>query len=162
MSDSATLWAGACQASLSYAISWSLLKFMSTELLRLSNHLILCHPLLLLTLWKSRSLSSVWLFVNHGILLVRILEWVAFPFSRGSSLPGDWIQVSPHCRWILYQLNHKGSPRILEWVAYPFSNRSSWPGIKPGSPALQAGSLPTELSGKPFLPCNTFQIYLSV
>ena len=24
-----------------------------------------------------------------------------------------------HCRWILYQLSHKGSPRILEWVAYP-------------------------------------------
>ena len=32
----------------------------------------------------------------------------------------------PHCRWILYQRNHKGSPRILEWVAYPFSSRSSW------------------------------------
>ena len=25
-----------------------------------------------------------------------------------------------HCRWILYQLNYKGSPRILEWVVYPF------------------------------------------
>ena len=34
----------------------------------------------------------------------------------------------PHCRWILYQLSHKGSPRILEWVAYPFSSGSSWPG----------------------------------
>ena len=33
----------------------------------------------------------------------------------------------PHCRWILYQLSPKGSPRILEWVAYPFSSRSSWP-----------------------------------
>ena len=33
----------------------------------------------------------------------------------------------PHCRWILYQLSHKGSPRILEWVAYPFSSRSSQP-----------------------------------
>ena len=31
-----------------------------------------------------------------------------------------------HCRWILYQLSHQGSPRILEWVAYPFSSRSSW------------------------------------
>ena len=31
----------------------------------------------------------------------------------------------PHCRWILYQLSHKGSPRTLEWVAYPFSSRSS-------------------------------------
>ena len=32
-----------------------------------------------------------------------------------------------HCRQILYQLRHEGSPRILEWVAYPFSIRSSWP-----------------------------------
>ena len=32
----------------------------------------------------------------------------------------------PHCRWVLYQLSHQGSPRILEWVAYPFS-RSSQP-----------------------------------
>ena len=33
----------------------------------------------------------------------------------------------PHCRWILYQLNHKESGRILEWVAYPFSRGSSPP-----------------------------------
>ena len=32
-----------------------------------------------------------------------------------------------HCRQILYQLNHQGSPRILEWVAYPFSSGSSQP-----------------------------------
>ena len=31
-----------------------------------------------------------------------------------------------HCRQILYQLSHKGSPRILEWVAIPFSRESSW------------------------------------
>ena len=33
----------------------------------------------------------------------------------------------PHCRWILYQLSHKGILRILEWVAYPFSRRFSQP-----------------------------------
>ena len=33
----------------------------------------------------------------------------------------------PHCRWILYQLSHKGSPRILEWVANPSSSGSSQP-----------------------------------
>ena len=33
----------------------------------------------------------------------------------------------PHCRWILYQLSHKGNPRILEYVAYPFSSGSSLP-----------------------------------
>ena len=32
-----------------------------------------------------------------------------------------------HCRCILYQLSHKGSPRILEWVAYPVSRGSSTP-----------------------------------
>ena len=33
----------------------------------------------------------------------------------------------PHCRRILYQLSHKGSPRVLEWVAFPFSRASSQP-----------------------------------
>ena len=32
-----------------------------------------------------------------------------------------------HCRWILYQLSRKGSPRILDWVAYPFSRGSFQP-----------------------------------
>ena len=56
-----------------------------------------------------------------------------------------------HCRWILYQLSHKGTPRILEWVAYPFSSRSSWSRNRTGFPALQVDSLPTELSGKPIV-----------
>ena len=55
----------------------------------------------------------------------------------------------PHCRQILYQMSHKGSPRILEWVAYPFSSGSSQPGNQTGSPALQVDSLPSALSGKP-------------
>ena len=60
-----------------------------------------------------------------------------------------------HCRQILYQLSHKGSLRILEWVAYPFSGGPSQPRIERGSPALQADSLPTELSGKPEVPGDT-------
>ena len=83
----------------------------------------------------------------HEILQARVLEWVAFPFSRGSSHQGSNPGL-PHCRQILYQLSHNGSPRILEWVAYPFSVDSSNPGMESESPALQAGSLPTELSGK--------------
>ena len=62
-----------------------------------------------------------------GILQIRILEWVVFPFSRGSSPTQGSIPGLLHCWWILYQLSHKGSPRTLEWVAYPFSRRSSWP-----------------------------------
>ena len=50
------------------------------------------------------------------------------------------------CRPILYQLSHLGSPKILEWVAYPLSSESPNPGTKPGPPALQADSSPTELS----------------
>ena len=33
-------------------------------------------------------------YTVHGILQARILEWVAFPFSRGFSQPRDWTQVS--------------------------------------------------------------------
>ena len=51
----------------------------------------------------------------------------------------------PYRRRSLYCLSHQGSPRILEWVAYPFSRDLPNPGIKPGSPALQADSLPAEL-----------------
>ena len=37
-----------------------------------------------------------------------------------------------HCRQILYQLSHNGSPRILEWVAHSFSSRSPWPRNRTG------------------------------
>ena len=63
----------------------------------------------------------------HGILQVRILEWIAIPFSRRSSQPRDRTQVSHTAGGFFYQLSHQGSPRILEWVAYPFSSGSSWP-----------------------------------
>ena len=46
---------------------------------------------------KWKSLSGVWLFATHrvhGILQARILEWVVFSFSRGSSQPRDQTQVS--------------------------------------------------------------------
>ena len=44
----ATPWTAACQASLSTTNSWSLLKLISIESVMASNHLVLCHPLLLL------------------------------------------------------------------------------------------------------------------
>ena len=68
----------------------------------------------------------------------------------------------PHCRHILYQLSHKGSPRILEWVAYPFSSGVFWPRIKPGSPALQADSLSAELWGKPKFYYNTYEKIIEI
>ena len=48
VSNSATPWTAACQVSLSFTISWSLLKLMSIQSAMLSDHLILCHLLLLL------------------------------------------------------------------------------------------------------------------
>ena len=55
---------------------------------------------------------------NTGVGISSLLQGI-FP-TQGSN-PG-----LPHCRQILYQLSHKGSPRILEWVPYPFSSTSSW------------------------------------
>ena len=40
---------------------------------------------------------------------------------------GSFFISTDSCRWILYQLSHKGSPRILEWAAYPCTRVSSWP-----------------------------------
>ena len=61
---------------------------------------------------------------NTGVGSFSLLQGI-FPI-QGSN-PG-----LPHCRWILYQLSHKGSPRILEWVTYPFSSGSSWPRNRTG------------------------------
>ena len=73
--------------------------------------------------------------------------WIGepFPFSGDLPNPGE-ISGLPHCRRILYQLSHKGSPRVLEWVAYPVSIKSRC--RQELSPALQVDSLLTELSGK--------------
>ena len=48
-------------------------------------------------------------YTGHGILQARILEWVAFPFSRGIFPTQGLNPGLPHCRRILYQLSHKGS-----------------------------------------------------
>ena len=44
-----------------------------------------------------------------------------------SLLQGIFPTQGSNCKWILYQLSHKGSPRTLEWVACPFSSGSSQP-----------------------------------
>ena len=53
------------------------------------------------------------------------------------------------CNPMDYTVHGILQPRILEWVAFSFPGDLSNPGIEPRSPALQADSLPTELSGKP-------------
>ena len=64
-------------------------------------------------------------YTAHEILQARILAWVAFPFFRGIFPTQGLNPGFLHCKWILYQLSHKGNARIL--VAYPFSNGSSQP-----------------------------------
>ena len=56
---------------------------------------------------------------DTGVGSLSLLQEI-FP-TQGSN-PG-----LPHCKWIIYQLGHKGSPRILEWVTCPFSRGSSRP-----------------------------------
>ena len=51
-------------------------------------------------------------YTVHGTLQARILEWVDFPFSEGSSQPRDQTQVSCITGGILYQLSHRGSLTI--------------------------------------------------
>ena len=48
----------------------------------------------------------------HGTLQTRILEWVAIPFSRGSSQPKDQTHVSCIARQILYHLSHQRNPQL--------------------------------------------------
>ena len=73
--DSATPWTTACQASLSFTISYSLFKLKSIELVMLSNHLIFCCPLALnlsrkLSGWKfSLCYSSLVNLCKEGILV---------------------------------------------------------------------------------------------
>ena len=71
-----TLWTAACQASLSFTISWNLYKFMSIELTILSNHLIFCQPPFL-------SLSifpNIRVFSNKSALRIRWSKYWSFSF----------------------------------------------------------------------------------
>ena len=97
VSDSATLWTAAHQASLSITNSRSLLKLMSIELAMPSNHLILCHPLLLLP-----SISpSIRVFSNESTLHIRWPKYWSFSFNinPNNEHPGlisfrmDWLDL---------------------------------------------------------------------
>ena len=79
-----------------------------------------------------KSHSCVWLFATPWT--VQSMEFSRPEYWSGSFslLQGIFPTQGSnlgllHCRWILYQLSHKGSPRILEWVVYSFSRRSSQP-----------------------------------
>ena len=100
----ATPWTAAEQGSLSFIISWSLLKLMSIESVMPSNQFILCHPLLLPTL----IFPSIRVFPNESLLHIRWPKLWSFSFSISTSneysgliaLRMDWldllaVQVTP-------------------------------------------------------------------
>ena len=91
---------------------------------------------------RVRLFVTPWTIQNSAVGSLSLLQGVFPTQGLNAGLP--------HCRQILYQLSHQGSPRILEWVVYPFSSRSSWPRNQTGVSSLQADSLPTELPGKPW------------
>ena len=93
MSDSATPWTAARQASLSFTISWSLLKFMSIELVMASNHLVPCRPLLLLpSVFPSMRVTfSPYDFMNLWIECAgsnSCVDWSISSLRKASAGPG--------------------------------------------------------------------------
>ena len=81
MSDSVTLWTAACQTSQHIINSWSLLKLMSIESVMLSNHLILCRPLLL----PPSIFPSIRVFSSESVLHIRWPKYWSFRFSISPS-----------------------------------------------------------------------------
>ena len=81
VSNSETPWTAACQASLSITNSQSLLKLMSIESVMPSNHLILCHPLLLLL----SIFPSIRVFFSESVLHIRWPKYWSFSFSISPS-----------------------------------------------------------------------------
>ena len=74
-----------------------------------------------------------------------------------------WNLGLPHCKQILYCLSHHGSPRILQLGSLSlFQGNLPDPEIEPGSPALQAESLPAELPGKPVLSVYSISALLTM
>ena len=89
-----TPWTAACQASLSITNSQSLFKLTSIELVMPSNHLILCHPLLLLP----SIFPSIRVFSNESVLCIRWPNW-SFSFRISPSNEYSWF-ISFRMDWL--------------------------------------------------------------
>ena len=81
MSDTVNPWPTACQASLSITNSQTLLKLISIESVMPTNHLILCHSLLL----PSSIFPSIRVFSNESVLHIRWPKYWSFSFSISPS-----------------------------------------------------------------------------
>ena len=136
MSDFATPWITASQASLSITNSWSSLKLMSIELVMPSSHLIFCHPLLLLPPIP----PSIRVFSNESTLRIRWPKYWSFSFSISPSNehPGlisfrmdslDLLAVQGTLKSLLQ--HHSSKASILWWSAF-FTAQLSHPYMTTG------------------------------
>ena len=102
-----TPWTAAHQASLSITNSRNLLKLMSIESLMPSNHLILCHPLLLLP----SIFPSIRVFSNESVLCIRWPKYWNFSFSISPSNEYSGLISFRIDGWI--SLQSKGLSRVF-------------------------------------------------
>ena len=101
-----TAWTVTCQASLSFTISWSLLKLMFIELVMQSNHLVLCLPLL----FMPSIFPSIRDFPNELALYIRWAKYWSFNISPPSEYSG---LISFRIDWfgpLAVQETHKNLP----------------------------------------------------
>ena len=107
----ATPWTAARQVSLSFTIFWSLLKLLSIKSVMPSNHLILCHPLLLLP----SIFPSISVFSNESALCIRRPKYWSFSISPSNEYSGlisfriDWFDLFAVQEILRSLLQHHGS-----------------------------------------------------
>ena len=132
----ATPWISARQASLSITNSRSLLKLMSVKSVTPSNHLILCHPLLLLPLIP----PSISIFSNESTLCIRWPKYWSFSFSISPSNehPGlisftmDWLDLLAVQGTLKSLLQHHSSKPSILWRSAFFIVQLSHPYMTTG------------------------------
>ena len=113
-----TIWTATHQASLSFTVSWSLLKLMSIESVRSSNHLILCYPLLLPpSIFPSIRVSSMSQFFTSGGQRIGAS-------SSASVLPMNNQEWFPLGLAGLISLQSKTLSRVFSNTTVPGSERS--------------------------------------
>ena len=121
VSDSVTPWTAARQASLSITSSWSLLKLMPIELVMSSNHLILCHLLLLLP----SIFPSIRVFSNESVLCIGGPKYWSFSFniSPSNEYSGlisfrmDWLDLLAVQGTLKRHLQYHRSKASILWLS---------------------------------------------
>ena len=131
-----TPWTAASLASQSITNSWSLLKLMSIELVMPSNHLILCHPLLLLP----SIFPSIRVFSSESVLHIRWPEYWNFSFSISFSneysgliyFRMDWFDLFAVQGTLKGLLQHHSSKASMLWCSAFFMVQISYPYMTTG------------------------------